>query len=167
MMRELQFLGKQSLLMSHVKRAYPWVSTVDQSSFLQQRAQERAQRSSVRWHHELLCNPTCHVCHRLVRETHVQSAITTLQPEKETEKTIWTTENKQKQCMCMQTSPSDLPRCKRDCFLSSDLEKCSISITCSLMDPLQWMGAVRMRDQTADKNITIIHKQSTPLQSIS
>ncbi len=25
------------------------------------------------------------------------------------------------------------------------------------MDPLQWMGAVRMRVQTADKNITIIH----------
>ncbi len=27
-------------------------------------------------------------------------------------------------------------------------------ITCSPMDPLQWMGAVRMRVQTADKNIT-------------
>ncbi len=38
-------------------------------------------------------------------------------------------------------------------------------ITCSSMDPLQWMGAVRMRVQTDDKNITIIHKQSTPLQS--
>ncbi len=25
------------------------------------------------------------------------------------------------------------------------------------MDPLQWMGAVRMRAQTADKNITMIH----------
>ncbi len=25
-------------------------------------------------------------------------------------------------------------------------------------DPLQWMGAVRKRVQTADKNITIIHK---------
>ncbi len=25
------------------------------------------------------------------------------------------------------------------------------------IDPLQWMGAVRMRTQTADKNITIIH----------
>ncbi len=34
------------------------------------------------------------------------------------------------------------------------------------MDPLQWMGAVRMRDQTADKNIAIIHKVPTPLQSI-
>ncbi len=33
---------------------------------------------------------------------------------------------------------------------SSDLEKCS----CSSMDALQWMGAVRMR---VDKNITIIH----------
>ncbi len=29
------------------------------------------------------------------------------------------------------------------------------------MDPLQWMGAVRMRVQTADKNITIIH--TTPV----
>ncbi len=35
------------------------------------------------------------------------------------------------------------------------------------MDPLQWMGAVRMRVQTDDKNITIILKESTPLQSIS
>ncbi len=25
------------------------------------------------------------------------------------------------------------------------------------MDPLQWMGAVRMRVQTADKNITMTH----------
>ncbi len=25
------------------------------------------------------------------------------------------------------------------------------------MDPLKWMGAVRMRVQTADENITIIH----------
>ncbi len=28
----------------------------------------------------------------------------------------------------------------------------------SPVDPLQWMGAVRMRVQTAYKNITIIHK---------
>ncbi len=28
------------------------------------------------------------------------------------------------------------------------------------MDPVQWMGAVRI--QTADKNITINHKQSSP-----
>ncbi len=28
------------------------------------------------------------------------------------------------------------------------------------MFPLQWMGAVRTRVQTADKNITMIHKQS-------
>ncbi len=34
-------------------------------------------------------------------------------------------------------------------------------------DPLQWMGAIRMRVQAAVKNITIIHKQSTPLQSKS
>ncbi len=44
-----------------------------------------------------------------------------------------------------------------DDFVSSnsDLEKCSIT---SPMDHLQWMGAVRMRVQTADKNITMIHK---------
>ncbi len=33
------------------------------------------------------------------------------------------------------------------------------------MDPLQWMGAVRMRVQTADKNITIIH--TTPVQQLT
>ncbi len=32
------------------------------------------------------------------------------------------------------------------------------------MDPLQWMGAVRMRVQTADKNITIIH--TTPVHQL-
>ncbi len=32
------------------------------------------------------------------------------------------------------------------------------------MDPLQWMGAVRMRVQTADKNITIIHM--TPVHQL-
>ncbi len=36
-------------------------------------------------------------------------------------------------------------------------KKC-YSMICSPMDPLQWMGAVRMRVQTADKNITINHK---------
>ncbi len=40
-------------------------------------------------------------------------------------------------------------------------------ITYSSTDPLQWMGAVRMRVQTADKNITIIRKWSAQLQSIS
>ncbi len=33
-----------------------------------------------------------------------------------------------------------------------------IWITCSSMDPLQWMGAIRMSVQTADNNITVIHK---------
>ncbi len=33
------------------------------------------------------------------------------------------------------------------------------------MDPLQWMGAVRMRVQTADKNITIIH--TTPVHHLT
>ncbi len=35
---------------------------------------------------------------------------------------------------------------------------------CSPVDPRQWMGAVRMRFQTADKNITIIH--ITPVHQI-
>ncbi len=39
----------------------------------------------------------------------------------------------------------------------TDLEKCSI--------PLQWMGAVRMRVQTADKNITILH--TTPVHQLT
>ncbi len=34
-------------------------------------------------------------------------------------------------------------------------------------DPLQWMGAVRMRVQTADKYITINPSKSTQLKSIS
>ncbi len=33
------------------------------------------------------------------------------------------------------------------------------------MDYLQWMGAVRMRVQTADKNITIIH--TTPVHQLT
>ncbi len=38
-----------------------------------------------------------------------------------------------------------------------------ITITCSLMDPLQWMGAVRMRVQTADKNSTSNPHNCSPL----
>ncbi len=38
------------------------------------------------------------------------------------------------------------------------------SITRSPMDPLQWMGAVRMRVQTADKNIIIMH--TTPVHQL-
>ncbi len=34
------------------------------------------------------------------------------------------------------------------------------------MDALQWMGAVRMRVQTADKNITMIHKV-TPVHQLT
>ncbi len=37
-------------------------------------------------------------------------------------------------------------------------------ISCSQMDPLQWRGAARMRVQTADKNITIIH--TTPVHQL-
>ncbi len=57
------------------------------------------------------------------------------------------------------TSLSDYPE-----FISS-LEQIwkNVALHHLLMDPLQWMGAVRMRVQTADKNITIIHT----LQSIN
>ncbi len=44
----------------------------------------------------------------------------------------------------------------------TDLKICHY-ITWSAMDPLQWMGAVRMRVKTADKDITIIYKLSTQL----
>ncbi len=38
------------------------------------------------------------------------------------------------------------------CFiLRTDLKKCSITFSCSPIDPLQWMGAARMKGQTADK----------------
>ncbi len=43
-----------------------------------------------------------------------------------------------------------------DEFVSA-LEKIWRNLAYSPMDPLQWMGAIRMRVQTADKNITIIH----------
>ncbi len=47
-----------------------------------------------------------------------------------------------------------------DEFISSSEQiwrNVSLYISCSPMDHLQWMGAVRKRVQTADKNITIIH----------
>ncbi len=47
---------------------------------------------------------------------------------------------------------------------SSEMQHC---ISCSEMDALQWMGAVRTRVQTADKNITIIHKQSHSSPSVN
>ncbi len=53
--------------------------------------------------------------------------------------------------------PTRHPRLGWVCFFFRFGEMCH-SITCSAMDALQWMGAVRMRVQTADKNITIIHK---------
>ncbi len=45
-------------------------------------------------------------------------------------------------------------RCRWGCFFIWEIQH---YITCSVTDALQWMGAVRMRVQTADKNITIIH----------
>ncbi len=54
-------------------------------------------------------------------------------------------------------SPSGHPRCRWVCFFIRFVEMC-LCISVSAMDALQWMGAVRMRVQTADKNITIIHK---------
>ncbi len=55
-------------------------------------------------------------------------------------------------------SPSGHPRCRWVCFfIWKDLEKFSIT---SQMVPLQWMGAVRMRVQTADKNHNNPHHSS-------
>ncbi len=54
-------------------------------------------------------------------------------------------------------SPSGHPRLGWVCFIFRFGEMYH-SISCSATDALQWMGAVRMRVQTADKNITIIHK---------
>ncbi len=57
-------------------------------------------------------------------------------------------------------SPSGHPKCKWVCFfMGTDL------VTCSPMDPLHWMGAVRMRVQTADpsqhhNNPQVIHTTS-------
>ncbi len=39
-------------------------------------------------------------------------------------------------------------------------------ITCTPVDPLQWMGAVRMRDLTAGKNITSNPHDSSPLINV-
>ncbi len=51
-----------------------------------------------------------------------------------------------------------------DEFVSSlDLEKGSIMSLAQQWDPLQWMGAVRMRVQTADKNI---HDQNSSFNII-
>ncbi len=54
-------------------------------------------------------------------------------------------------------SSSGHPRWRWVCFFIRFVEMCPC-ISVSAMDALQWMGAVRMRVQTADKNITIIHK---------
>ncbi len=56
------------------------------------------------------------------------------------------------------------PRYRLVCFFIRFVEMC-LCISVSAMDALQWMGAVRMRVQTADKNITIIH--STPVHQLT
>ncbi len=58
---------------------------------------------------------------------------------------------------------SSHPRCRWVCFFIR-FGEIYHSITCSPMDPLQWMGAVRMRVQTADKNITI---HTTPVHQLT
>ncbi len=45
----------------------------------------------------------------------------------------------------------------QDKFVSL-LEQIWRNVACLTMDPLQWMGAIRMRVQTADKNSTMIYK---------
>ncbi len=60
----------------------------------------------------------------------------------------------QKYIFCVKSSPSGYPRC------TVDVWEISHYIICSPMDPLQWMGAIRMIAQTTDKNITIISRSS-------
>ncbi len=60
-------------------------------------------------------------------------------------------------------SLSGHPRLGWVCFFIRFGEMCHC-ITVSAMDALQWMGAVRMRVQTADKNITIMH--TTPVHQL-
>ncbi len=52
-----------------------------------------------------------------------------------------------------------------DEFVSSWEQIWRNSITCSLRKSLQWMGAIRMRVQTSDKNITVIH--TTPVHQLT
>ncbi len=61
-------------------------------------------------------------------------------------------------------SPSGHPRWRWVCFFIRFVEMC-LCIRVSATDALQWMGAVRMRVQTADKNITIIH--TTPVYQLT
>ncbi len=61
-------------------------------------------------------------------------------------------------------SPSGHPRYRWVCFfIRTHLAKCSITSLAHQWILCRWMGAVRMRVQTADKKITIIHT----LQSIN
>ncbi len=59
--------------------------------------------------------------------------------------------------MLKMSSPSGNPRCRWVCFF---IRFGKMHLT-HKMDPLQWMGAVRMRVQTADKT-TIIHTTAVP-----
>ncbi len=47
-------------------------------------------------------------------------------------------------------------------FIGIDLDKFSITITCSPMDPLQWMGAVRMRPESCCSCFCIICTYFSP-----
>ncbi len=68
----------------------------------------------------------------------------------------------------LKCSPSGHPRCKWVCFFIVQQIWRNLSmhyISCSPVDPLQCMGAFRMRVQTADKNITVVHK--TPVHHLT
>ncbi len=64
-------------------------------------------------------------------------------------------------------SPSGHPRYRWVwLFIRTNCAKL-LFITCSPMDPLQWMGAVRMRVQTADNNITSNPHHSSPVHQLT
>ncbi len=58
------------------------------------------------------------------------------------------------------------PRCRWVCFfIVSYFKNCSITSLAHQWYSLQWMGAIRTRDQTADKNIAVIH--TTPVHQLT
>ncbi len=74
------------------------------------------------------------------------------------EKWLWKTIFHPEMKMC---APWDHSRCRWVCFFIWEIQH---YITCSVTDALQWMGAVRMRVQTADNIIRLIH--TTPSVNI-
>ncbi len=63
--------------------------------------------------------------------------------------------------ICWECTPRDIQDVDELVSSSEQIWRNVAYFTCSSVDALQWMGAVRIRVQTADKNITLIH--TTPV----